>query len=376
MLALGAWSCGAGSVSDGCPTGGCTSAQTVTRRFQTDSSSQIDVLFVIDDSPSLGGFQPAVAAAYPQIAQALENLTSPSGSPGLAGKPPSLHVGFVPASFGSAPNACPASPLRGAACGLPAPDQFLATSACGEQPNFEGSMPLAFSCMASFDVEDCGAPQPLAAMRRALGGDPRGGALAGRSPFSRDSATLQVIIISARDDASGSAGELEDVASFATFLKTLKPDPAKVLVSVIGPRAQDSPQPLLASAAPRLSELFEAFGIHGSYLSIESDSFLPALSALATRLAILIDPPCVTGVGDGDPTLDGVQPTCVVEDRAQQDDGSLTDAVLPSCERAGPPCWRMSSNFTLCPGGLLFQVDRGDDWCPQLSTWTEVSCVK
>jgi hypothetical protein len=147
-----------------------------------------------------------MAPAYPRMASLLQTLWPPPGALGpTTPAPPSLHVALVPASY-AAGDGCSPSPLPAGACGLTAPDPFLSSAACGLQPNFSGSWEDAFSCLARVGSAGCEPSQPLAALRRALGGDARGGALAGQSAFLRASATLQVVIVAAQDDASGSPG--------------------------------------------------------------------------------------------------------------------------------------------------------------------------
>ena len=376
LAAVVGWaSCGASSVGDGCPTGACHGERTVTQVFQNVVARDLDVLFVVDDGPASVGLSAGMAAVYPQMAQVLQSLTPYGVAPGSAPTAPSLHVGFVPASYAGG-GACSASAIRAGACGVMAPDQFLSSAACGLQPNFAGSWEDAFSCLAAFGATDCASSQPLAAMRRALGGDPRGAALEGRSAFSRESAFLQIVIVSGQDDASGSPGALEDVATLASFVKTLKGDPARVAVSVIGPSSDCTAAAPPEPQSPRLVALVEAFGGNGLYVPSCSASPLEALMTLTTRLAILRGIRCVAGVRDSDLALAGVQPSCAVDESAEQIDGSFTQATLPSCDQAARPCWRLSANAAVCPGGaLLLDVDHGPAWCPELATTTRISCV-
>jgi hypothetical protein len=372
---VGAASCGASSVGDGCPAGACHGERTVTEVFQNVVARDLDVLFVVDDGPASAALSAGMAAVYPRMAQVLQSLTPYGVAPGSnTPAAPSLHVAFVPASHAGA-GACLPSEIRAGACGVTPTDQFLSSAACGLQPNFAGSWEDAFSCLAAFGSSDCDPAQPLAAMRRALGGDARGGALEGRSAFSRESAFLQIVIVSAQDDVSGSPGALEDVTTFASFVKTLKSDPARVAVSVIGPSSDCAAAAPPEPRSPRLVALVEAFGSNGLYVPSCSASPLEALMTLATRLAILTGIRCVAGVRDTDLAVAGVQPSCAVDESAEQIDGSFTQATLPSCDRAAPPCWRLTSNPASCPGALVLDVDRGPGWCPELSTTTQVSCV-
>src|SRR4029077_18923485 len=191
---------------------------------------------------------------------------------------------------------CVSPATRAAACGLPPSDQFLSTGACGQQPNFMGALDGAFSCMANVGNNACGRPQLLASMRRALGGDAGGGALTGTTPFLRGDAVLQIVIAAARDDASGSGPALEDVASFAAFLRTLKADPAQIVVSVIGPGDCQTMAPSMATP-PRLTAMSEAFGSRGLYVRSCDSSPQSAFLLLATRTEVL-RVSCLDGVRD------------------------------------------------------------------------------
>lgn len=371
LAALLVGGCGSSGGPGLCPSGTCHGERTVSWQFQRTSAPDLDVLFIIDDSPASAALPAAVRDGYPQMAQVIQDLTPPDLAVAPGSAPPSLHVAFVSADFGYG-GACTPASTRSAACGVSTPDQFLSTAACGQQPNFAGSLGDAFACLADFGHGGCSSAQPFAAIRRVLGGDSPGGGLAGRSLFLRDSAALQVVIVAAQDDASAPPSE---VASLVALLKGSKPDPAQVFVSVIGPSTTCATDPPLATAAPSLAALVEGFGSHGLYYPNCGASPVQALMLLATRLAIDIAPPCLAGVRDVHPELAGVQPTCAVEQQVTQLDGSIARAALPSCDAGPAPCWRLRDEPTLCSAGLLLDIDQGAGWCPALSTITSVSCV-
>jgi hypothetical protein len=160
------------------------------------------------------------------------------------------------------------------------------------------------------------------------------------------------------------------------FLRTLKTDPDQIVVSVIGPPADCTIGVSPADVAPRLLALVEAFGSHGTYVSSCGDAPVTAFLQLSSRLAELRSVECLGGVRDDDATVPGVQATCSVEDTSEQIDGTFATAVLPGCDTAPPPCWRLVTDSVLCAGtAALLQIDRGPDFCPWLSTKTQVSCV-
>ena len=96
---------------------------------------------------------------------------------------------------------------------------------------------------------------------------------------------------------------------------------------------------------------------------------------LGDRLAVLLAPPCLTGIRDTDPAQAGVQPACSVEEQTTQADGTVVHAALPTCDVAPAPCWRLIVSPTLCPAARQLEVDHGDGWCSQLPATLQVSCI-
>jgi hypothetical protein len=85
---------------------------------------------------------------------------------------------------------------------------------------------------------------------------------------------------------------------------------------------------------------------------------------------------CLPGVRDIDPTTPGIQAACAVEETVTRTDGSSTTTVMPSCDEAGPPCWRVSHDAifaTICP--TSFVVERAAGYCPDWFTRTHVECL-
>jgi hypothetical protein len=331
-----------------CGPAGCASESSRTWEFQTSVNQTLDLLVVVDDAQ-------AGAAAAPQFAQVLANL--PRGLP-------SLHVAFVSASLSA--DGCSPPPARGPACGLGAPSSYLTTLGCGQQPNFAGSLPDALSCVADLGAASCGQAEPLEAMKRAL---------AGMDGFVRPNAYLEVVIVAAGDDASASDGAPVAVADYVAFLKGLKADPDQIAVSVLGPAAACGTGAPPEQVAPRLVQLVSAFGADGLYAPGCDGRYADALLQLAESIAIDIEPTCLTALRDVDPAADGLQPECVVDDWTATPDGSVHEALLPSCDASSPPCWRLDHSATLCPGGWTVEVDRGPGFCPQVSTRTQVTCL-
>src|SRR5262249_39817147 len=96
VLAAAAGNCGSGIET--CASGACHAERPVNSQFQSSVTDDIDVLFVVDDSAPL---PPTVVAAFPGLAEALQEIPPPATPFGFYPSPPSLQVAFVPSSFGS-----------------------------------------------------------------------------------------------------------------------------------------------------------------------------------------------------------------------------------------------------------------------------------
>jgi hypothetical protein len=326
---------------------------------QRSAETPMDLLVVVDDSAGMAPYADSLAVGFPEVAGVLEGLWD-----GL----PSTHAAFVSATLSS--GACVGQGPRGAACGLPA-EPFAIVDGCGANPNFSGTLASTFGCLGDFGTSGCAAPTPLAALRHALGGDGGQGALSGPTPFLRPEAGLAILIVTSANDAS-----LASVQEYADFIKSLKADPANmVFVSVVAAFSPDSAPP------PRLTAFVQSFGGNGLlYPLTAGQGFAPALQTIAQRLAVLIAPPCVTGVRDMRPDLPGLQPDCTAENSFTAVDGTTlrhVHAPMPSCDVASPPCWSLSADSPVgfCPpGAWAWHIDRGSDSCPQFAAKTVLTC--
>ena len=335
----------------------CPSERTVTNVSQTSPNYQYDILFVIDDTSAIAPYRAALANGFAEMASALQGI----------GGPPSLHVGFVPAS------ACTdAAAPRAAECGLPSPNQYLRSETCTQVTNFTGTFDSAFSCLADFGSSSCAPAQPFAAVERTLGPPSPGWA-----GFLRPNAYLAIVVLTASDDASGPAGVPDPVSQTIDLVRGLKSDPAsQIMVSVIGP-ADCTPAADPAAIPPRLLAFVESFGGNGLYYPICGGHYAAALNTVAQKLAVFISPPCFEGVRDIDLVTPGLQAECVVTDTVAQPDGSSTTTLLPSCDQSAPPCWSLdtSSSPWECPGKLVVSVDRGPAYCPDNTASARFECV-
>jgi hypothetical protein len=214
--------------------------------------------------------------------------------------------------------------------------------------------------MANLGNAATGNVEPFAAARRALeaGG---GQALSG---FLRPQAYLLVVIVAGQDDAGSSP-----VADTVMFLKSLKEDPSKVMVSAVAPPTACADGGA-AMAAPRLLELVQAFGFNGVYSPLCQDNALRLAFQRALDFGnIDVSPPCVR-VRDTDLATPGVQAECAVEDR----NGGVS-TVLPACDHAAPPCWRLTGESFCRSGEVMIDIDHGPDWCLQDGLFVVVTCL-
>jgi hypothetical protein len=166
----------------------------------------LDVLFVIDNSPSMAAHQQHLVAALPRLIQGLR-------SDALDGDLPDLHLGVISADLGGGGAAAPLSCqgdgdggrllARAPHLGCQAPtDPWIAyvdyeTNVPGADRHPLVAIPQAFACIGQLPSYGCVFEQPLEAARRAL--DP---ALGLNPGFVRDRAFLLVVLVTDEDDCS------------------------------------------------------------------------------------------------------------------------------------------------------------------------------
>jgi hypothetical protein len=176
-----------------------------------EPTSDLDILFVVDDSGSMYRQQQllvteADASLFGELA--FEN----------DGVLPNLHVAVTSTSVQlgaySDLGGCQAQDvddgrfLGGASCNIDG--TFLTDvddGAGGRVTNYTDSLSATFACQASLGVEGCGFEQPLQAMKLALDGSN-----AENADFLRDDAMLLVVFLTDEDDCSASDDALFDPA--------------------------------------------------------------------------------------------------------------------------------------------------------------------
>lgn len=184
----------------------CPPHQIAEHLFPQTVSNDIDILFVVDNSSSMESMQAELVENFPTFINVLKTL--PSGLP-------NVHIGVTSTSMGggafSDVPGCPPGGDRGALLNAPLGsggtcthvprDHFITSLDKGTRNNFDGDIGEVFSCIAELGASGCGFEQPLAAMKRALGGD-RVGAPPENVGFLRPGAFLAVIFITNEDDCS------------------------------------------------------------------------------------------------------------------------------------------------------------------------------
>jgi hypothetical protein len=190
----------------------------------------IDILFMVDNSPSMDPKQTALANNFPKMIAALEKL--PGGLP-------DVHIGVVSSNMGAGngamggncgnglgdrgllwgndPNDLTASvaagsayPVTPAGCGLNLGQRWIEDiqtppPGTGRTRNYDATMPLAnvFSCLArAVGVAGCGQEHQLQATRVALW--PQNNINTANNGFLRSSAYLAIVLITDEDDCSAS----------------------------------------------------------------------------------------------------------------------------------------------------------------------------
>ena len=163
------------------------------KSIPVDNNRDIDILFVIDDSGSMGEEQDSLNANFQNFINVLQNIEG-----GL----PNVHIGANHDQRGRGcrrlavrrPPATTASSRHRAT----SPATSSSTPKTAPVANYSsGSLAAAFTSIASLGTGGCGFEAPLESMRLALNGT--NGANAG---FIRENAFLAVIFITDEDDCS------------------------------------------------------------------------------------------------------------------------------------------------------------------------------
>jgi len=179
--------------------------------FDESVNSDLDIVFMIDNSGSMQQEQDNLARNFPVFIAALQSL--PEGLP-------NVHVGVVSSDLGAGRyvganvegcripggdggifQALPRA-LGGTCTSYPKPEPYLIVN--GSKQNFGGDISSALSCIAALGTGGCGFEHQIASVWKALGGDV-GGVPMRNQGFLRDDALLAIVLITDEDDCSAPA---------------------------------------------------------------------------------------------------------------------------------------------------------------------------
>ena len=167
----------------------------------------IDLLFMVDKSPTMADEQASLAANFPRFINVLQNI--PGGLP-------NVHIGVITQDIGaggfSTGGTCTGAGDAGrlqaaprvAGC-TPPSGAFISDVAGSEgtrQTNYAGTLADTFACIAQVGPDGCGFEQHLESLKRALDGS-----VPENAGFLRKDAYLGIIILSDEDDCSAFDGE-------------------------------------------------------------------------------------------------------------------------------------------------------------------------
>jgi hypothetical protein len=355
--------CGDGQTTGICPPSGagCGGRQ-VDQLFNEPGAPIIDVLLVLDDSPSMAGRGELLTTLGQELARTASALP-----------PADLQTLVVTTSADHGSGECarpPAPPPRCAA------DQALRlTTVCGQRSNLSSGVPEAFGCAVAVGSAGCAVEQPLAAIQAAL-----------VPPFLRPDSQLFVLVLTDEDDCSAPSGPLpfavqpgeaeRDAPELGARCR--EADQRGQLVDVASAAALLAGRPAALSVlaplpAPRLERLAQA--ARGEVRELAVGNVAGALSSLGQRLAVGIGAPCAEpGLIDRDPDRPGLQPECTVTEQTPDEAGQLVSHPLPACDQGGaPPCWRVTTDLT-CPSGIKWSIDHGG-CSPPRGSMVKTSCA-
>jgi hypothetical protein len=209
-----------GSLLAGCPDRTISEVipdqkQVETKDIPVNINRDLDILFLIDKSPTMADEQAALTANFPRFMQILSQIEG-----GL----PNVHVGVISQDIGAGgisvggncsgvgDNGNLLATPRITGCTPPTGNFISDIEGAAGQPrtkNYSGTLEETFSCIATLGPNGCGFEQHLGSLKKALVGN------TANAGFLRPNAFLAIIIISDEDDCSAKDPKLYDPANTA-----------------------------------------------------------------------------------------------------------------------------------------------------------------
>lgn len=335
------------------------------------TNREIDLLFVIDNSPRMASQRAKMLANYRSFMAALEAY--PGGMP-------DLHIGVVTTdlgtrapgeigpgrSVGTGAGSCSADGDRGELRRAPAVEgNFISDIVQNDGTrarNYAGSLADAFTQLADVGSAGCAYARPLEAARRALSRPPA------NEGFLRPSASLGIVLLTDDEDCSfGSSlfvednldrsrcttepGALMPVGEYAAFFKSLKSDPNKVVV-LGGFAPPSAPACTDVRPAARLDALLAAFPSRSQAISICEPDLGELMKYPMLLLKVTLGGLCThVPLLDTDPAAEGLQAECAAWYSYLDNDGVPSESLIPDCrDDASGPCWHIGPSPQNCSG--------------------------
>jgi hypothetical protein len=320
----------------------CQSAKTPESTPETLTSipigglhDKVDLLFMIDNSPSMAPKQTELRARFPELLQKFQALAS-------AGNPVSYHIGVVTSDLGAGPYVLGSGQCRpggdngalqklGAAadesCAPPTGSaNFIDYDQINGTDNLPAGqdLPTTFACMASVGDKGCGFEQPLESVYLALHDPP-----AANAGFLRPDALLVVVFLTDEDDCSIPPGsDLFDPSKTGDYGPLLSyrcsnygiacgtPGTLLPYGSSGGPltdcHAATPAEGGLLTDVQRYVDYFSKPGSAGGVKIDPTDVILATLSAPETPVESLLANPQLTPPGPYEPCTGPLATTCAV----------------------------------------------------------------
>jgi hypothetical protein len=222
---------GGGTTTPTGGTGGTTASTTIEVLSSPDRA--VDILFMVDNSPSMDPKQAALAQNFPRLIQALQTLPGGlsdvhigvissdmgAGSEGIGGNC-DVPLGDRGLLWGNDPTPGARATVAGApnnGCGLYLGARWIEdvqnATGVGRLRNYTGNLTDVFSCLArAVGVNGCGYEHQLQSIRVAL--NPQAGVNDANNGFLRPKAKLAIILVTDEDDCSANPNDTDNDSMF------------------------------------------------------------------------------------------------------------------------------------------------------------------